>query len=181
MKTKLLTIYLLLFSLQVFADPPFLSDDYWYLIGNHTCQGKDTSKWNNCYDYTQHNYGALAEIVFYKNGMKNGESNYYNDSGFLEHKAFYVNGKKEGWETEYYGKSYMTETEKYEDLKVISEYFYVNGKKEGKQYVYYPSGKVSEESFYKNGKKEGKQYKYHESGKVSEESFYKNGKMIKKE
>ena len=36
--------------------------------------------------------------------MKNGESNEYNDLGFLINKSFYVDDKKEGWETEYYYK-----------------------------------------------------------------------------
>ena len=150
MKTKLLTICLLLITSQVFADPPFLNEDYWYLIDNHVCKGKDTSKWNNCYNYTVYNYGALKKIVFYKNGMKNGESNIYNDQGFLIFKSFYVDDKKEGWETSYHHKD--TDAFKYEGLKIADEVFYKNGKKEGLYTRYDEHGEIIEEENYKNGK-----------------------------
>ena len=77
--------------------------------------------------YQHNNYEGLKEIVFYKNGMKNGESNEYNDLGFLINKSFYVDDKKEGWETEYY---YKYEDDKYEGLKIAYEVFYKNGKKQ---------------------------------------------------
>ena len=172
MKIKLLTICLLLVTSQVFADPPFLNDDYWHLIDNHVCKGKDTSKWNNCYNYTVYNYGALKEIVFYKNGMKNGESNEYNDEGFLINKSFYVDDKKEGWETEYY---YKYEDYKYEGLKIAYEVFYKNGKKEGKQYSYHESGKVKYKGKYKKGVPEGNHTLFGEKGEVLNQVFMCEG------
>ena len=81
MKIKLLIIFLLLFSAQVFAKE---------------CEGIDVTKWNNCYAYQFYESGKIYIKSFYKNGNKDGEDYRYFENGEIQSKGFYKNGKLEG-------------------------------------------------------------------------------------
>ncbi len=82
MKFIILTIYLLLFSSQLFAED--------------SCKGIDKSLWNNCYGYQLYDSGKIYNKVFYKNGRKDGEDYRYFENGKIQSKGFYNNGKLEG-------------------------------------------------------------------------------------
>ena len=81
MKINLFTIFLLLFSTQIFAK---------------ACEGTDISKWNNCYTYQFYESGRIYSKSFYKNGDKDGEDYRYFANGEVQSKGFYKNGKLEG-------------------------------------------------------------------------------------
>ena len=81
MKINLFTIFLLLFSTQIFAK---------------ACEGTDISKWNNCYAYQFYESGRIYIKSFYKNGNKDGEDYRYFANGKVQSKGFYKNGKLEG-------------------------------------------------------------------------------------
>ena len=81
MKIILLTIFLFLFSSQVFSKE---------------CKGIDVSKWNNCYAYQFYENGRIYMKSFYKNGNKDGEDYRYFSNGEVQSKGFYKNGKLEG-------------------------------------------------------------------------------------
>ena len=81
MKSKLLVICLLSFSLKVFA---------------LECQGVDISKWNNCYSYKIYENGEIYSKSFYKNGRKDGKDYRYFEDGKIQSEGFYKNGKLEG-------------------------------------------------------------------------------------
>ena len=81
MKIKSLTIFLFLFSAQVFSKE---------------CEDIDVYKWNNCYAYQFYESGKIYSKSFYKNGNKDGEDYRYFENGEIQSKGFYNNGKLEG-------------------------------------------------------------------------------------
>ena len=107
------------------------------------------------------------KVKWYKdeNGLKQGISELFKETGELFIKSNYKDGQLHGNYTVYY-----------ENGNILREVEYKNDKKEGIEKVYYSNKTLSEIYNYKNGKLEGEFFEYHESGNLSKVGQYKDGK-----
>ena len=159
MKTKILTICLLLFTSQVFAEEKMqeCQPEGTYLNKNH---------WNNCEAKYYYESGKLKAKAYFKNGKVHGEAKYYYESGKLKETAYFKNGNREGRAITYYVNG-----------NTKAKYYYKNGKVEGDVLTYYDNGNLKRIEYIKNDKREGEQQTYYyESGNLEQKLYFKNDK-----
>jgi len=148
--------------------------------------------YSSCGDSAQavlyyYNVRNVAEGSYYMS-QKDGEWNYYAQSGRLVLTETYKNGKKDGKFLTYYDKGNVYEHVTWkEDVKhgAIIQYFpdgnykmsirYENGKENGPMRVYYLSGQTRIDGNYKNGLKDGSWTTYDPQGNVLKQLEYIKG------
>jgi len=108
--------------------------------------------------------GKQEELINYTNGVRDGESFQYYETGELKAKWTWVNGKKTD------GIIY------YETGETRTLYSFKNGDLDGVIVSYFKSGKVMQKTDVKDGQTHGKNTLYYEDGKLWHEQNFVNGK-----
>ncbi len=111
--------------------------------------------------------GFVRANLEYKDGVRDGASNYYYASGNERKQEVYTNGVIHGMLTEYYDNR---------NLKLEIEFD--NGKKSGKFRSYYEDGTLKVDESYIDNKRDGRARKYNVRGDVMREAFYNNGVLV---
>lgn len=112
--------------------------------------------------------GVVRASIEYKNGLRDGASNFYYLNGNEKRQEVYIQGQIHGMLTEYYDNGNL----KYE----VS---YDNGKLNGAFRAYYDDGQLKIDEEYVDGKKEGRARKFSTTGDLRRDAFYSNGVLIK--
>lgn len=111
--------------------------------------------------------GNTAEIINYKNGIKDGDFKKWFEDGTLSFEAFYVNGKRNGVSRSWWFNGNMR-----------SESHYKNGQVNGVQKQWYVSGEKFKEMTIVNGVEEGMQKAWRRNGKIYNNYEAKNGRIF---
>ena len=111
--------------------------------------------------------GNKLADVSYKNGLMHGQERSYYKNGGIKHTMTYIDDKKEGFLKEYYDNGILA-------LHVE----YIHNKKEGLQKEYTYEGKLYSEVLYKNNYKEGLQKWYDDNGKIIKTELFKHDRPV---
>ena len=102
--------------------------------------------------------GKLKQIIYYKNGRKQGVSREYDENGMVITLEEYLNG-------------YMISRESINRVNA-------QGEKHGVWKTLYPDGTLKEEEYYKNGVLEGTSKMYSEKGNPINQRTYREGILV---
>ena len=116
---------------------------------------------------TFYDNGVVKANVEYKNGVRDGASNYYYFSGKERKQEVYTRGVIHGMLTEYHDNG---------NLKYEVEFD--NGKKSGKFRSYYEDGTLKVDESYVDNKRNGRARKYNVHGDVMREAFFNDGVLV---
>ena len=116
--------------------------------------------------------GGSFEKINYKNGVKDGVYEYYDENNNLVEKGTFRDGKMDGTWDVYYANG---------ELKGVlrSRNFYKNDLIDGVSTQYWDADQVYCQSHYENGLKHGPYKKYDLNGQIIDKGVYKNGKKVK--
>ncbi len=103
----------------------------------------------------------------YKNGLRDGEWNFYYNSGARESVMIYKEGEAHG-----------TFESWFESGQQASQSNYLNGKLDGKYLWYFENGQMSSNAIFKDNKKIGKQSFWDKEGILLKEEYYEDGQCI---
>jgi len=135
-------------------------------------------------------YGNFVSERKYKNGLIDGENNYYYLNGKKSSQMNFVDGKETGV-SKFYDIEGRLKTEyeirndslngyylNYDDGILSSFYSYENGKLNGAGYGYHKNGKISLDSYYKDDSPVGVFIYYDQDGIVYQKDTYKEGEHV---
>lgn len=139
------------------------------------------------YKYTYNNpelpgRKTLISKELYVNDKKEGNSYYYYKTGELKEIVFFRNGKKEGYAKEFDRDSTVITLEQYQDDFMISRERInrtdAEGRKQGTYKTFYEDGSVKKEVNYLDGELHGYFREYTEDGKLVQTLRYDRGAVI---
>lgn len=142
--------------------------------------------------YTMKNFdGAVLVKGKYTKGKKDGEWNYFYNTGALKIKENFKNGTQSGLEHTYNRDSRLARisnfvqdtlsgiSENYDYGTLKSVYYYNKGELNGPSKILYPDGTISEESFYINGELYSKNISYWQNGNIRIITEYEEDTTVK--
>ncbi|MFM1875658.1 MAG: hypothetical protein RL266_1395 [Bacteroidota bacterium] len=108
-----------------------------------------------------------AEVIYNKEGKKDGLTRSFYENGRVRAEYNYVNGSKEGMTRNYY-----------KEGGVSSEINYTNNEKHGEYIKYYKEGGKYTVSTYVNGIQDGERSVYNRSGTLKSTMYYSGGRPL---
>jgi antitoxin component YwqK of YwqJK toxin-antitoxin module len=128
-------------------------------IGSFNAEGKRIGEWRFF-----HEDGNLYEVLYYDNGVLNGNYKQYNQDGILVQDYNYKNGKIDGLVLLYYSFGALSDS-----------IYYSSGKRNGLARSYYYNGQLYSVLTNKDNRANGQSTKYFPNGKVKEEATFTDG------
>jgi len=110
--------------------------------------------------------GQLMSKHNYKDGERDGLSEWFHDNGQLLDRENYKNREREGLSERFYDNGQLDDKKNYK-----------NGKKEGLTENYHKNGQLSFKGKYKNDEKDGLFEGYYDNGQLHYKDNYINGKL----
>ncbi|MDE2009446.1 MAG: toxin-antitoxin system YwqK family antitoxin [Candidatus Omnitrophica bacterium] len=111
--------------------------------------------------------GALKELLYYSDGLRQGDDKAYYENGGLEFEDNYDDNDLNGPSVHYYDTG-----------EVKSREHYTDGKLDGERTVLYKDGMVKQSMYYIAGRLDGAVDTYAEDGKILVEELYIKGNLV---